>query len=74
MKHNKCTNCNNDTFQKDGICVICKLGLTQMYAELAALSKKKNKLRLMNKRFQAEAAGALTKNRISGYNPLHTLR
>ena len=50
MKHHKCTNCNNDTFQKDGVCVICKLGLTQMYAELAALSKKKNKLRLMNKR------------------------
>jgi hypothetical protein len=42
MKAKKCVTCDNHTFQKDNICVSCKLGLTQMYMELTDLLKKKN--------------------------------
>ena len=44
MKAHKCTQCDNTTLQKDGICVICKLGISQMHEELVDLMKKKKKL------------------------------
>jgi hypothetical protein len=43
MKTNKCVKCDNKTFQKDNICVVCRIGLTGMYTELADLLKKGNK-------------------------------
>ena len=39
MKANKCSECGNETFQKD-ICVLCQSGITQMHEELMALLKK----------------------------------
>lgn len=44
MKAKTCTQCDKKTFQKDGICALCKIGLTQMYDELIDLLKKDNKL------------------------------
>lgn len=43
MKQRKCEKCNNTTRQEDGICVICKLGLSQMSSELKEMMKKPNK-------------------------------
>jgi hypothetical protein len=43
MKAKKCQKCENTTLQKDGICVSCHLGLTQMYGELIDLLKKDKK-------------------------------
>jgi hypothetical protein len=43
MKTNKCVRCDNKTFQEDKICVVCKIGLTGIYTELADLLKKGNK-------------------------------
>lgn len=37
MKTRKCAHCNNATYQKDGICVSCKIGITKMYDELKQL-------------------------------------
>jgi len=49
MKAHKCMKCDNTTNQKDGICVICRLGITQMHTELVDLMKKKKKLHLHTK-------------------------
>jgi hypothetical protein len=43
MKAHKCAKCDNKTFQKDDICVICKIGLTGIYTDLVDLLKKSNK-------------------------------
>ena len=43
MKTYKCTACNNKTFQKDSVCALCKIGLTQMYDELVDLLQKDGK-------------------------------
>ena len=43
MKANKCVKCDNQTFQADNICVVCRIGLTGIYAELVDLLKKGNK-------------------------------
>jgi hypothetical protein len=43
MKVKKCDKCNNETYQEDNICVLCKIGVTQMYRELDDLIKKNNK-------------------------------
>lgn len=40
MKARKCTQCDNSTHQEDGVCVICKIGITQIYSELIELLKK----------------------------------
>jgi hypothetical protein len=46
MKAHKCMHCDNQTHQKDSICVSCKLGITQMYTELVDLMKKDKKWNL----------------------------
>ena len=47
MKANKCMHCDNQTLQKDGICVICKIGVARMYTELAdLLNKEKTKIKM----------------------------
>ncbi len=46
MKVNKCTQCNNNTYQKDGICVSCRIGISKMYDELKDLMKEDKKLDL----------------------------
>lgn len=43
MKGKKCAQCNNTTYQKDGICVSCKLGLTKMYDELKEMMERDKK-------------------------------
>lgn len=43
MKVKKCEKCSNETYQEDNICVLCKIGVTQMYQELDDLIKKNNK-------------------------------
>jgi hypothetical protein len=43
MKINKCIKCENTTRQPDGICVVCKLGISQMHTELISLLKKKKR-------------------------------
>ncbi len=41
MKTHKCIKCDTiTTRQEDGICVVCKIGVTQMHAELVDLLKK----------------------------------
>ncbi|MCG2721217.1 MAG: hypothetical protein L6290_04260 [Thermodesulfovibrionales bacterium] len=40
MKVKHCTQCQNATYQTDGICVACRIGLPQIHAELADLTKK----------------------------------
>ena len=43
MKTNKCVKCDNKTFQKDNVCVVCRIGLTGIYSELEELLKKTGK-------------------------------
>jgi len=54
MKTNKCIKCDNKTFQRDNICVVCRIGLTGIYTELSELLKKGNKGNLRT----AKASGA----------------
>jgi hypothetical protein len=42
MKINKCVKCNNKTHQVDGVCVVCRINIPQMFAELVDLLKKDN--------------------------------
>jgi len=50
MKAKKCRECGNETFQDDDICVLCKIGVTQMYRELDDLIKKKDKWHLNHRK------------------------
>ena len=43
---NKCKNCDNQTFQKDGICVSCRIGINQLYTQLTDLLQKDTKCNL----------------------------
>jgi len=43
MKVKKCTQCNNNTYQKDGICVSCRIGISKMYDELKELMEENKK-------------------------------
>ncbi len=43
MKGKKCGQCSNSTYQKDGICVSCKLGLTRMHDELKEMMDQNKK-------------------------------
>lgn len=43
MKTYKCKECGNATRQEDGVCVVCRIGLTEMRAELFDLIKKDKK-------------------------------
>jgi len=54
-----CTSCGNETYEKDGLCILCKKNITQMHAELIDLiaqdknktkGKKKNKMRVRGNR------------------------
>jgi hypothetical protein len=40
---NKCAVCGMKTNQKDGMCVLCKTGITQSYGELKELLNSNNK-------------------------------
>jgi hypothetical protein len=42
-KSNKCVVCGMKTNQKDGMCVLCRTGITQSYGELKELLNMKNK-------------------------------
>ena len=56
MKAKKCLHCDNQTLQKDGICVICKVGIARMYTELAdLLNKEKTKLKAAKMRQRRRA-------------------
>jgi ribosomal protein L37E len=46
MKVKKCEKCGNETYQEGNICVLCKIGVTQMHRELDDLIKKNNKWNL----------------------------
>jgi hypothetical protein len=37
MEATKCKECGKETLQKDGLCVICRTGITLMHEELVAL-------------------------------------
>lgn len=41
VRSHRCTVCKTKTHQKDGICVLCKTGITQKYDELMALLKER---------------------------------
>jgi len=43
MEATKCTECFIETFQRDGICIVCKSGVNQMHKELMDLVKKDKK-------------------------------
>lgn len=47
MKTTRCSDCKNETYQKDSICVLCKSYVTRTYNELIVLLSvdKKRKLR-----------------------------
>jgi len=36
-KSNKCMQCGIHTYQKDGMCVLCKTGITQIYEVIESL-------------------------------------
>ncbi len=50
MKVKKCRQCDNETFQEDNVCVLCKIGVTQMCRELDDLIKKKDKWQLSTRK------------------------
>jgi len=54
VKTKKCQKCNNETYQDDNVCVLCKIGVTQMYRELDELVRKNTKWNTA----QRKAAGA----------------
>jgi hypothetical protein len=37
MEATKCIQCGKETLQKDGVCVICRTGITLLHEELVAL-------------------------------------
>lgn len=47
MKANKCSECGNETFQKDCICVLCRNGITQMYKDLVDSLQDNEKMELL---------------------------
>ncbi len=40
-KSNKCKVCGIKTYQKDGMCVLCKTGITQLYEMIESLKTAK---------------------------------
>ncbi len=50
MKANKCRECDNETYQKDSICVICRIGITRIYEELVDLLNKDSKWNLQTQK------------------------
>lgn len=40
-KSNKCKECGIKTYQKDGMCVLCKTGITQIYEMIESLKTDK---------------------------------
>lgn len=55
IKLTKCSECNTETYQRDGICVLCKTGINQMYRELIELLRKEKQLKLIKKLKLVEA-------------------
>jgi|GEM_PF-1578624 len=53
MKTYKCKQCGNATRQEDAICVVCRIGLTAMHAELVDLIKKDKKRKYQLLRHEA---------------------
>lgn len=47
MQATKCIECHTETFQREGICVLCKAGVTQMYKELIDLLIKDKRYKLL---------------------------
>jgi hypothetical protein len=48
MKVKHCTQCQNATYQADGLCVACRIGLPQIHAELEDLIKKQKRPKLQS--------------------------
>jgi hypothetical protein len=46
VKISRCAECGNETYQKDTVCVLCKIDITRMHEELADLLKKDNEWNL----------------------------
>ncbi len=53
MKAKKCTYCENTTYQKDGVCVLCNIGLPSMYSELVTLLKKDKEFKVQKLKIAA---------------------
>ncbi len=53
MKAKKCLECDNETYQEDGICVLCKIGITRIDDELIDALKKDNKWDLLEQKAAA---------------------
>ncbi|MFZ5907381.1 MAG: hypothetical protein ACOYVJ_08235 [Nitrospirota bacterium] len=47
-KQKHCTQCQNATYQTDGLCVACRIGLSQIHAELMDLIKKQKRSKLQS--------------------------
>ncbi|MFZ3137972.1 MAG: hypothetical protein WA126_11355 [Thermodesulfovibrionales bacterium] len=45
-KSNKCKVCGIKTYQKDGMCVLCKTGITQIYEMIESLKTAKEQERV----------------------------
>ncbi len=43
-KSNKCKVCGINTYQKDGMCVLCKTGITQIYEMIESLKTAKEEV------------------------------
>jgi len=43
-KSNKCKVCGIKTYQKDGMCVLCKTGITQIYEMIESLKTAKEEV------------------------------
>ncbi|MEW6001398.1 MAG: PilZ domain-containing protein [Nitrospirota bacterium] len=55
MRAMKCVECGNETYQKNGICVLCETGITQIYRELIDLLKMGKEENLIKKLKRKEA-------------------
>jgi hypothetical protein len=53
MKAKKCVYCENATYQKNGVCVLCSIGLPSMYSELVGLVKKEKRIKIQKLKIAA---------------------
>jgi hypothetical protein len=64
MRAARCTVCNNETYQQDCICVLCRNYITRMHEELVALLAvdKKRKMRKIRMRIKAVSKSRFSRN------------
>jgi hypothetical protein len=62
MRTARCTVCNNETYQEDCICVLCRNYITRMHEELVALLAIDKKRKIRKMRIKAVSKSRISRN------------